>query len=439
MKVAIIGKNGFGGREHALAHTIKVQNPETELFLYPGNGGTGSLGLHCPALSLESIIEDCASRKMDLLIGGPEADFDQGLTDLARMKGLPTFGPTREASRIEGNKLFAKKVMEVFSVPTARYRFFPQGSFQDALNFMEERGFPLVLKANGLAAGKGVLVLEDEPQSFARAQEFLQELDQGGYLGAGQSGVLVEEKLKGEEASLLYLVNSAANILLPLKGAQDHKRIGEGDTGLNTGGMGAFSDNPLISDPLLEKVTKEIAEPVILGLQSMGIHYTGVLYLGLMIDQGSPSVIEINCRFGDPEIEAIVPRLETSLLHTLQAVTAGSKPLGLKWSSDQVVSVVLASKGYPGLYEKGKLIRGLENIPDKLTLYHGGTAIEDGKIVTSGGRVLNLVGRGASLQEARQRVYDFLDSGSLGFEGMIYRRDISYKADAMSQKLLAKT
>jgi len=194
--------------------------------------------------------------------------------------------------------------------------------------------------------------------------------------------------------------------------------------------MGAFSDNPLLTDTLLERITEEIAGPVVLGLESMGIHYTGVLYLGLMIHQDSPSVIEINCRFGDPEIEAIVPRLESSLLDTLFSVTLGRRPAQLKWSQDQVVSVVLASQGYPGAYERGKSIHGLEEVPEDLTVFHAGTSIENGETVTAGGRVLNLVGRGSSLSEARKRVYDFLDSGALGFEGMIYRRDISSKADA---------
>jgi|SaaInl4_135m_RNA_FD_contig_91_472009_length_3583_multi_3_in_0_out_0_2 phosphoribosylamine---glycine ligase len=425
MKIAIVGKNGFGGREHTIADTIHRQNPRTELFLFPGNGGTVELGENLAADSITSIVDECKRREIDLLIGGPEADLDEGLADLSRSKGITTFGPSQAGARLESEKLFTKEVMEIFKVPTASYQFFPYSEISQIPSFLNERGFPAVIKANGLAAGKGVLVLKGEEGDFAAAEKFVADLGSGAYGGSGRSGVLVEKFLAGEEASLFYLVNSNNDILIPMSSARDHKRAYDGDRGPNTGGMGAFSENPLLDDQRVTEITQTIARPVVEGLKRLGIPYIGVLYVGLMLEDEKSSVVEINCRFGDPEIQVLAPRLKSNLQETLCAVAMGENPGPLEWISNQCVGVVLASDGYPGSYERGKLISGLKSLPEELCLFHAGTRRMGEDVYTSGGRVLNLVGTGTDLQQARKKVYDFLDSEKLYFEGMMYRSDIA--------------
>mgnify|MGYP003331544628 FL=1 len=317
MKVAIVGKNGFGGREFIIAQTIMRQNPDTQLFLFPGNGGTAELGLEISLTTMESIVEKCAQLEIDYIIGGPEADFDEGLADLAQLKNIPIFGPSREAARIETNKLFTKKILEIFDVPTAPYRYFPLTQLGEIPDFLNYRGLPAVIKANGLAAGKGVLVLNGQKGDLARARDFCEELKVGQYGGSGRTGVLVEDFLEGEEASLFFLVNTKENILVPMRSARDHKRALDGDLGPNTGGMGAYSENPILDERKILEVQETIARPVLDGLKALGISYCGVLYLGLMISSESVSLVEINCRFGDPELQVLAPRLQSSLRDTL--------------------------------------------------------------------------------------------------------------------------
>jgi len=424
MKVAIVGKNGFGGREHVLASTIHRQNPDTQLFLFPGNGGTRNLGEERQADSISSVIDQCDQIGVDLIIGGPEADFDEGLADLGRSRGIPVFGPSQEGARIETNKLFTKKVMEIFQVPTAPYRYFPFSQLEEIPGFLERSGFPAVIKANGLAAGKGVLVLTGEGEDLEEAISFTQKLSAGGYGGSGRSGVLVEEFLPGEEASLFFLVNTRRDILVPMRGARDHKRAFNNDRGPNTGGMGAYSENPLLGEERICEISETIARPVLEGLKSLGISYTGILYLGLMITRESARVVEINCRFGDPEIQALAPRLKTSLRDTLYSIAIGEDPGMMQWSEEQCVSVVLASQGYPDSYPKDRVIEGLDSIPADLQLIHAGTRREGNQVLTSGGRVLNLCALDLDLHRARSRIYEFLSKKTLYFEGMQYRTDI---------------
>lgn len=425
MKVAVVGKNGFGGREYIISHTIMRQDPETELFLFPGNGGTAELGLEIQLPTMESIIEKCTQLEVDYIIGGPEADFDEGLADLAQMKNIPVFGPSREAARIETNKLFTKKILEIFDVPTAPYRYFPFSQLSEVTDYLTDRGLPAVIKANGLAAGKGVLVLDKESGDLKQAETFCKELAGGQFGGAGKTGALVEDFLNGEEASLFFLVNTKENILVPMRSARDHKRAWDGDLGPNTGGMGAYSENPILDERKILEVQETIARPVLEGLKALGISYCGVLYLGLMITSVSIYVIEINCRFGDPEIQVLAPRLKSSLRDTLYAIAKGDSPGGLEWSDEHCVGVVLASKGYPDSYPRGLEIEGLETIPEDLILIHAGTKRHGQGILSSGGRVLNLCAMDRDLSVARSKVYSFLDKKTLHFDGMQFRSDIA--------------
>ena len=428
MKVAICGKNGFGGREHSLAYLVKRQNPDTQLYLYPGNGGTEKLGEHRAVNSIEEMIKDMLELEIELAILGPEADLEEGLADLLRKKGIACFGPGKEGARLETNKLFAKKVMEVGNVPTAQYQYFSALQLDALLADIETRPAPYVIKANGLAAGKGVFVVNDASKKDLAIQ-FVKELISGGYGGSAKTGVLIENFLPGEEASLFYLVNTHTSELIPMRPSQDHKRLMDGDKGPNTGGMGAYSDAPLVTDHLLNKIHQEIAKPTMHALQALGIDYVGVLYFGLMIDAENCAVVEINARFGDPEIEVLAPRIQSNFLELLNCLANNKKCAQIEWTEEACVSVVLASEGYPTSSKKGIPIHGLNDIPEDILIFHAGTRKEKGQILTNGGRVLNVVSLGKDIPSARKRVYDFLSEGTLHFENMQYRRDIASKAD----------
>ncbi len=428
MKVAICGKNGFGGREHSLAYLIKKQNPNVQLYLYPGNGGTESLGEHRAVNSIDQMIEDMLNLKIELVILGPEADLEEGLADLLRKKGIACFGPGREGARLETNKLFAKKVMEVGNVPTAQHKYFSALELDSLLHDIEHRPPPYVIKANGLAAGKGVFVVNHLSKK-AQAVQFVQELISGGYGGSAKTGVLIENFLPGEEASLFYLVNTYTSELIPMRPSQDHKRLMDGDEGPNTGGMGAYSDAPLVTDSILQNIHQKIAKPTMNALQALGIDYVGVLYFGLMIDGDNCAVVEINARFGDPEIEVLAPRIKSNFLQLLNCLANNQKCSEIEWTNQACVSVVLASEGYPIKSKKGLPIHGLNLVPKDILIFHAGTRKENGQVVTNGGRVLNVVSLGTDIHSARKRVYDFLSEGILYFENMQYRKDIASKAD----------
>lgn len=428
MRVAICGKNGFGGREHSLAYLIKHQNPNIELYLYPGNGGTDDLGQHRPANSSDEIIADMLQLKIELAIVGPEADLEEGLADRLRQQGIACFGPGKEGARLETNKLFAKKVMEVGQVPTAEYKYYSALELPALLEEIQHRPAPYVIKANGLAAGKGVFVMTDESKK-QEASKFVQELIDGGYGGSAKTGVLLEDFLPGEEASIFYLVNTDNSTLIAMRPSQDHKRLMDHDKGPNTGGMGAYSDAPLATEEVLANVHERIAIPTLQALQALGIDYAGVLYFGLMVDGQKSAVVEINARFGDPEIEVLAPRIKSNFLAVMNSIARGTECPALEWTDQACVSVVLASEGYPASSRKGLPIHGLNDVPEDILIFHAGTRKENGTVLTNGGRVLNVVGLGENIPAARKKIYDFLSKGILHFENMQYRRDISCKAD----------
>ncbi|MEM8603652.1 MAG: phosphoribosylamine--glycine ligase [Cyanobacteria bacterium P01_H01_bin.121] len=419
MKVIVIGS---GGREHALAWSLLQSAAVEQVFCLPGNGGTATLdGCHNIELSstdFEAIAAFALQEQVGLVVIGPEVPLAAGITDVLTSQGLRVFGPTQAAAQIEASKTWAKALMVEAGIPTAQAATF--GDAKTARAYVTQQGVPIVIKADGLAAGKGVTVASTVNEAIAAINATF-----GGQFGAAGSQVVIEECLTGVEVSVLALTDGKT--IVPLLPAQDHKRIGEGDTGPNTGGMGAYAPAPLVRPELLQRIEQDILQPAIVALQGRGIDYRGVLYAGLMITPtGEPKVIEFNCRFGDPEAQVVLPLLQTPLLDLLQACVDQTlaQQLPLQWYSSVAACVVAASGGYPGAYTPGKQITGLQ--ADAL-IFHAGTKLDAAtqKLVTSGGRVLNVVATATNFAQAFQHVEQALQQ--IQFEGMYYRRDIGYQ------------
>lgn len=416
MKVLVVGS---GGREHALAWKL-LQSPNVrQCFCAPGNGGTATLkgcqNLPLSAEDFEGIARAVREWDVDLVAVGPELPLSLGIADRLQRHGVPVFGPSRAGAQIEASKSWAKGLMEEAGVPTARSETFTNAGAAKA--YIARQGAPIVIKADGLAAGKGVTVAATVPE----AQEAVDGLVQAGF-----AKLVVEDCLVGEEVSLLALTDGST--VLPLLPAQDHKRIGEGDTGPNTGGMGSYAPAPLVTPDLMRRIEAEILQPTAAALQKRGIDYRGVLYAGLMVSPaGIPQVLEYNCRFGDPETQAVLPLLETPLDELLWACS--QQRLGqlspLRWKSGSAVCVVAASQGYPGEYAKGKAITGIEAAEALgAIVFQAGTKREGGQLLTDGGRVLGVSAVGQTFAEARATAYQA--AGCIQFEGMYYRRDIGH-------------
>ncbi|MCM8763457.1 MAG: phosphoribosylamine--glycine ligase [Candidatus Omnitrophica bacterium] len=372
------------------------------------------------------LLEFVKKEKIDFTVVGPEAPLDKGIVDEFTKSGFKIFGPTKEAARLESSKVFAKELMQEFGVPTADFRVFDDAD--KAIDYIDTRTLPLVIKADGLAAGKGVSVINDKD----KAKDTIHSLMKDKIFGHAGNRVVIEDCLVGEEASILVFTDSRQ--VVPLASSQDHKRVFDNDQGPNTGGMGAYSPTPVVTQTLFNEILEKIIFRIINGLVKKGIIYKGVLYAGIMITKDGPKVLEFNVRFGDPETQAILPRLETDLLEVMLAV-ANEKLIrykALKWNNSSCVCVVIASGGYPGDYEKGKVIRGLDEVAKMkdIVIFHAGTKkqIVEGKsqIVSNGGRVLGVTGLGNNIQEAIERTYQAVDK--IHFAGMHYRRDIGYKA-----------
>jgi phosphoribosylamine--glycine ligase len=419
MKVLVVGS---GGREHALAWGLSRSPLVTELHAAPGNAGIAQLAPCHPVRmdDVEGLVALSERIGADLVVVGPEAPLVAGLADVLRARGTPTFGPGADGARIEGSKAWSKELMRRAGIPTARAGSFTRVA--DAAAFVDELGGRAVVKADGLAAGKGVTVAEDR----ATALRALTECLEGGAFGDAGATVIVEEVLEGPEVSAFALCDGEA--VVPLVLSQDFKRIGEGDTGPNTGGMGAYSPLPFVDGPT-EAAIWDLTRRAADAMAAEGITYRGLLYAGFMLTADGPSVLEFNCRFGDPETEVVIPRLGSDLAELLVASATGA--LGeakVSWSPDSAVTVMLASGGYPGAHETGVEIHGLEDAAgvDGAVVFHAGTAERDGTVVTAGGRVLSVTGIGATLQDAAAVAYEA--AGRITFDGKTYRTDIGERA-----------
>lgn len=422
MRILVLGG---GGREHAICDGL-YRSPELEkLFCIPGNPGISRIAECVSNISAEdpaAVADFAVANKIDLVMVGPEAPLVAGVTDEIRKRGIAAFGPSKEAAQLEGSKSFAKDFMMANDIPTAAYAVFTEKA--PALAYIASEyaaGREVVVKADGLAAGKGVIVAANQKE----AEDAVEECFSGAFGNAG-SRVVIEELLIGEEASILALTDGES--ILPLASSQDHKRLLDGDKGPNTGGMGAYSPAPVVTDALMAEVQEKVLQNFLKGLKKAGLFYRGIIYAGIMVTKTGPKVLEFNVRFGDPETQAILPRLESSLADALMKVSQGRcKEVELVWKKAMSVSVVLASGGYPGSVEKGFPISGMEEAEALgCRVYHAGTALKDGKIVNAGGRVLAVTAYGEKIEEAIANAYKGVEK--ISWEKMQYRKDIAGKA-----------
>lgn len=428
MKVLIIGN---GGREHALAWKAKQSPLVTRVFVAPGNAGTAHEGsienVAISATDIPALLAFAKEQRIGLTIVGPEAPLVKGVVDAFRAEGLAIFGPTAAAAQLEGSKAFAKDFLARHAIPTAEYQNFTE--VEPALAYLREKGAPIVIKADGLAAGKGVIVA----MTLSEAEEAVRDILSGNAFGDAGARVVIEEFLEGEEASFIVMVDGEH--VLPMATSQDHKRVGDGDTGLNTGGMGAYSPAPVVTDEVHRKVMERVIMPTVRGMAAEGNVYTGFLYAGLMIDgQGNPKVIEFNCRFGDPETQPIMLRMRSDLVELCLAACAGKlDQVEAIYDTRVAIGVVLAAGGYPGDYQQGKPISGLpveEASGEKV--FHAGSRMEGDTVVTAGGRVLCATALGHTVAEAQQRAYQL--AGRIKWDGVFYRNDIGWRAIEREQQ-----
>jgi phosphoribosylamine--glycine ligase len=420
MKVLVLGN---GGREHALVWKLRQSARVSKLYCAPGNGGISDEAECLPVdlKSLDSIVALGEKIRPDLTVVGPELALTLGVVDEFTRRGWRVFGPTKAAAQLEWSKSFAKEFLQRHRIPTAAYAICD--SLDEVREALPHFHLPVVVKADGLAAGKGVVIAATKDEAVGVAAEMFS----GNLVGEAGTRVVLEEFLKGDELS--FLVLSDGERVAPLVAAQDHKRIGEGDTGPNTGGMGAYSTSEIIDEKMRDWLVNHIARPVVAGMKVEGAEYKGVLYCGLMMTARGPMVLEFNCRFGDPETQPILMRLESDLVEALEASIEGRVSEGdFKWSSDASVCVVMASGGYPGTFEVGKNIVGLSHAAamDGVKVFHAGTSKRDGEFYTAGGRVLGVSARAPDLQTALQRAY--AACGKISFDGVNYRRDIAGRA-----------
>ncbi|MCS6764610.1 MAG: phosphoribosylamine--glycine ligase [Candidatus Protistobacter heckmanni] len=419
MKILVVGG---GGREHALAWKLAQSKRVERILVSPGNGGTAidSNFRNIPYKSPEALADFAQQEHIDLTVVGPEAPLVAGVVDVFRERGMRIFGPTKAAAQLESSKDFAKAFMHRHDIPTAAYQTFTDA--RQAHAYLDKMGAPIVIKADGLAAGKGVVVA----MNFEEAHEAVDRMLEGNWLGNAGARVVIEEFIEGEEASFIVMVDGLH--MLPLDTSQDHKRLGDGDTGPNTGGMGAYSPAPVVTPALHARIMREIILPTVRGMASEGIPYTGFLYAGVMIDkQGNPRTLEFNCRMGDPETQPIMARLKSDFTETLEhAVNGTLDQAELQWDRRTALGVVLAAHGYPEKPLAGDIITGIPRETDDYVTFHAGTKLQNGKLLTSGGRVLCVVGLADSVRVAQQRAYDAIEH--IHFDGMQFRSDIGYRA-----------
>lgn len=422
MKILILGS---GGREHALAWKAAQSSAVSRVFVAPGNAGTALepkvSNLDVDVLDFERLAHFAEQEQIALTLVGPEVPLVAGVVDFFQQRGLAIFGPSKGAAQLEGSKAFTKDFLARHQIPTAEYAVFTQ--VDEALAYLEQKGAPIVIKADGLAAGKGVIVA----MTLAEAQEAVRDMLSGNAFGDAGARVVIEEFLEGEEASFIVMVDGEH--VLPMATSQDHKRVGDGDTGPNTGGMGAYSPAPVVTPEIHERVMQEVIWPTVRGMAAEGYPYTGFLYAGLMIDPaGAPKVIEYNCRFGDPETQPILLRLDSDLIALCQAALEQKlDQVAAQWNPQAALGVVMAAGGYPNSYNKGEVISGLPNIEQpRVKVFHAGTRLEGEQVVTAGGRVLCVTALGETVHAAQQRAYEQVQQ--IGWQDGFYRQDIGYRA-----------
>ena len=420
---------GGGGREHALAWKLAQSGRVARVLVAPGNAGTAREprveNIAVVAEDIEGLVALAHDRSVDLTVVGPEAPLVAGIADRFEAEGLRIFGPSAAAARVEGSKAFTKAFLASHGIPTARYSEFTDPT--EAIAYVREHGTPIVIKADGLAAGKGVVVAQSEAAALAAVDEMLS----GRAFGDAGRRIVIEEFLVGEETSFICVVGHGEAV--PLASSQDYKAVGEGDTGPNTGGMGACSPAPVVDEAAHKRIMREIIRPTMEGLAADGAPYTGFLYAGLMIDEcGAPRVIEFNCRLGDPETQPILLRLRSDLLDLVEAaIDGGLARVRPEWDGRAALGVVMAASGYPGSYEKGYLITGLDADVPHTKVFHAGTSVDGTRVVTSGGRILCVCGLGEDMSEARRRAYARVET--VGWDGARHRRDIGHRAMAREQ------
>lgn len=422
MKVLIIGN---GGREHALAWKAAQSQLVSEVFVAPGNPGTASedkiKNVNIDVTDVDALVSFAKENNVDLTIVGPEAPLVIGVVDAFQAADLRIFGPSKNAAQLEGSKSFTKDFLARHNIPTAKYEVFTETD--KALEYLDKVGAPIVIKADGLAAGKGVIVA----MNLDEAKDAVKDMLSGNAFGDAGSRVVIEDFLSGEEASFIVMVDGEN--VVPMATSQDHKRVGDKDTGPNTGGMGAYSPAPVVTQDVFDKVMEQIIYPTVNGMKAEGNKYVGFLYAGLMIDaQGNPKVIEYNCRFGDPETQPIMMRMQSDLVDLCnKAVDGKLKGEIAKYDDRAAVGVVLAAKNYPSTPQKGDVISGLDyNFPSDTKIFQAGTSLKDGNVVTSGGRVLCATALGNTVLEAQQKAYEAIKH--INWDGMFYRSDIAYRA-----------
>ena len=420
MKVLVVGG---GGREHALVWKIGLSPRVSKVYCAPGNAGISRQAeiVAIKPNEIDALLQFALKEKIDLTVVGPEDPLTRGIVDRFESAGLAIFGPRRRAAEIEGSKAFAKALMEKYQIPTGAYSVFEDP--EEARVYVRQRGAPIVVKADGLAAGKGVVICKTVEEAIHWIDRMMVER----IFGDAGKRVVIEEHLTGEEASFIALTDGQT--ILPLASSQDHKAVFDGDEGPNTGGMGAYSPAPVVTEEVDRKIMETILQPLIKGMEKEGRPYRGVVYAGLMISEGQPKVLEFNARLGDPETQPIFMRLQSDIVPVFEAcIRGGLSRFRLEWDPRPSVCVVMASKGYPGDYEKGKVIKGLDEVArmEDLFVFHAGTALQDGEVVTNGGRVLGVTGLGENIREAIERTYQAVRK--ISWEGVHYRTDIAQKA-----------
>lgn len=417
MKVLVIGS---GGREHALLWRLARSPSVTEVYAIPGNDGMSNVAHLIPVKGHRDILDFARLMKVDLTVAGPETVLTEGLADEFEAEGLPFFGPSKAAARIEGSKGFAKNLMKKYGIPTAAYEVFTDED--KAVEYLvNNRKYPIVIKADGLAAGKGVIIAQNEDEAISTVKDML---EGHSFDGAGRS-VVIEEFMEGEEASVLCFCDGTH--VVPMVSSQDHKRIFDNDEGPNTGGMGAYAPAPVMTDEMMDEVKVKILRPIVAAMKKEGYPFKGCLYAGLMITDEGPKVVEFNCRFGDPETEAVLPLFDGDLAQVmLDCVHGKLKKEDVKWKKGCAVDVVMASAGYPGSHSSGEVISGLEEAEKAgCIVFHAGTVKKDGEYVVNGGRVLNVVALAPTLEEAKAKAYEGVSK--IHWDGVQYRHDIADK------------